>query len=208
MIQEGIYFDVEEVKRTKEQIDKEIFIPVDMEDNGDKISFHTFSFVPKFRPYWKKNPKDYDECFGRAVATAIDILREIIRDKVAEVDTKKELQNRIRSAEDGMMLLSDQEMPWKEGVCSYNREHNNEIKFVIFPYPAGGFAAQCVPPSMEKEFDQLVPFPEAWAGGNEETLPEISGIPDAIFCHNKRFFARAKSKESVIRMCEIAMGIQ
>ena len=92
-----------------------------------------------------------------------------------------------------------------EDVVSYNQTHNYNVRFVIFPYPAGGWAAQSVPPSIEKKFEQLVSFPKEWAGGNEQTLPVISGIQDATFCHNGCFFARAKTKESVLEMCRIAM---
>jgi uncharacterized UPF0160 family protein len=55
-------------------------------------------------------------------------------------------------------------------------------------------------------FDQLVSFPKEWAGGNEKTLPEISGIQDATFCHNGCFFARSKTKESILEMCRVAMN--
>ena len=96
-------------------------------------------------------------------------------------------------------------MPWIENVVKYNEINRNKIKFVIYPYPAGGYAAQCVPPSIKNKFGQLVPFPRKWAGGSEQTLPDISGVKDATFCHNDCFFVRAKTKEAVIEMCKIAI---
>lgn len=120
--------------------------------------------------------------------------------------TKKELQQRYECSNNGILEIPAQTMPWTEEVIVYNEGHNYSIKFVIFPYPAGGWAAQSVPPSVDEKFGQLVPFPKEWAGGNENTLPQISGIDDATFCHNGRFFARAKTKQSVIKMCEIAMN--
>ena len=133
------------------------------------------------------------------------MLKAIIKDKVAQVTAKSELQKRCCSAVDGILEIPAQTMPWLEDVVRYNESHNYEIKFVIFRYPGKGWAAQCVPPSVEEKFSQLVPFPKAWAGGNEETLPKLSGIEDATFCHNGCFFVRARTKQSIIEMCKIAM---
>lgn len=186
MSKEGVSINDDEIKAIKEYIDREIIIPVDMEDNGEKISSHTFSFVPKFLPSWI-NPKNYDDAFSKVEKIVYDILREIIRDKVVQIATKKELQKRYDCIDDGILEIPAQTMSWLEDVVRYNESHNYKVKFVIFPYPAGGWAAQCVPPSIDERMAQLVPFPKAWAGGNEETLPNISGIQDAIFCHNGCF---------------------
>ncbi len=203
--EEGIAINDNEIKEIKEKIDREVIIPVDMEDNGEKIKSHTFSFIPKFLPSWLETP-NYDYAFSRVEAIVFGILKEIIKDKVVQVATKKELQKRYNCIDDGILEIPAQTMPWLEDVVGYNESHNYRVKFVIFPYPAGGWAAQSVPPSIEKKFEQLVSFPKEWAGGNEKTLPKISGIQDATFCHNGCFFARAKSKQSVIEMCKIAMN--
>lgn len=204
MTEKGISINDNEIKTVKEQLDREVIIPVDMEDNGEKISNHTFSFISKFLPSWMEVP-NYDDAFYRIEAIVSDILKEIIKDKIVQFATKTELQKRYDYINDGILEIPAQAMPWLEDVVSYNQTHNYNVRFVIFPYPAGGWAAQSVPPSIEKKFEQLVSFPKEWAGGNEQTLPVISGIQDATFCHNGCFFARAKTKESVLEMCRIAM---
>ena len=204
MAEEGISIDDDEIKVIKEQIDREIIIPVDMEDNGEKVSNHTFSFIPKFLPSWLETP-NYDDAFSIVEGIVVSILKKIIKDKVIQVATKKELEKRYDCIDDGILEIPAQTMPWLEDVVSYNEGHDYIVKFVIFPYPAGGWAAQSVPPSIEKKFEQLVSFPKEWAGRNEKTLPAISGIQDATFCHNGCFFARAKTKESILKMCRIAM---
>lgn len=205
MTEKGISINDNEIHAIKEQIDREVIIPVDLEDNGEKINNHTFSFIPKYLPSWMET-QNYDDAFRSVEAIVASILKEIIKDKVVQVVTKKELQKRYDWIDDGTLEIPAQTMPWLEDVVSYNQEHNYRVKFVIFPYPAGGWAAQSVPPSIEKKFEQLVSFPKEWAGGNEKTLPEISGIQDAIFCHNGCFFARAMTKESILKMCKIAMN--
>ena len=47
-----IFIDDDEIEKVKQRIDKEVMIPVDMEDNGEREenSSHIFSFIPKFLP--------------------------------------------------------------------------------------------------------------------------------------------------------------
>ncbi len=205
MTKECMSINETEIKLIKEQIDKEVIIPVDMEDNGEKVSNHTFSFIPKYLPSWLEIP-DYNNAFSRVQAIVVNILKATIKDKIVQVVTKKELQKRYDSINNGILEIPAQTMPWLEDVVSFNESHDYRVKFIIFPYPAGGWAAQSVPPSLARKFEQLVSFPKEWAGGNEETLPIISGIVDATFCHNGLFFARAKCKEAIIEMCRIAMN--
>lgn len=78
MNEEGISITNDEIKTIKEQIDREVIIPVDMEDNGDKITSHTFSFIPKFLPSWMET-LDYDDAFIRVEAIVLEILKNIIK---------------------------------------------------------------------------------------------------------------------------------
>lgn len=203
----GVNLDVATIQILKNEIDQEIIIPVDLEDNGEKTKSHMFSFIPKFFPtYLEANPY-YDGAFMKAERVVLQILKEIIKGKVVLEVARGEIQKRWDYIDSGILEIPAQTMPWLEAVIQNNDLFGCKAKFVIFPYPAGGWAAQCVPPSLERKFDQLVPFPKEWAGGNEETLPQISGIADATFCHNGRFFARAKTKESAMKMCRIAMEV-
>lgn len=205
MTEEGISIDHNEIRKIKEQIDRKIIIPVDMEDNGEKISSHTFSFIPTFLPSWLKRP-NYDDAFNRLEVIVCNILKEIIKDSALKIVAEKELRNRYDRIHNGILEIPTQTMPWLKDVVEYNKSHNYTVKFVVFPHPTGGWAAQSVPPSIENQFAQLVSFPKEWAGGNERTLPAISGIPDALKCHNGCFFAKARTKESILRMCEISMS--
>lgn len=200
----GVSIDDCEIQRIKEEIDREIIIPVDMEDNGVEGRLHTFSFVSKYLPSWMETP-NYDQTFMNAEEVVFSILYEIIKSKIDKVATTMELNERFDQVEDGILEIPAQTMPWTESVVAFNESHDNTIKFVVFPYPSGGWAAQCVPPSVERKFEQLVSFPSEWAGGNESTLPDISGVEDATFCHNGCFFARARTKEAIFQMCRLAM---
>lgn len=201
--EKNIDLNADEIQRIKEKIDREVIIPVDQEDNGEKCSNHTFSFVPKFIPAWTEEP-DYDQAFQRVERVVAEILKEIIKEEAIKIATEKELEERYSKVSDGILELPVQTMPWKEAVISYNETRKPEINFVIFPHPTGGWALQCVPPTMEQEFDQRIPLPKEWAGKTDKALQEVSGIKDAIRCHNGLFFAKAETKKSVMEMCKIA----
>lgn len=202
--EKNIDLNTAEIQQIKEKIDKEVIIPVDQEDNGEKCSNHTFSFIPKFIPAWTEEP-DYDQAFQRVERVVAEILKEIIKEEAIKIATEKELEKRCSNvSDDGILELPLQTMPWKEKVVGYNKKRKTKINFVIFPHPTGGWALQCVPPTMKKEFDQRIPLPKEWAGKTDEDLKKASGIKDAIRCHNGRFFAKAETKQSVIEMCKIA----
>ena len=107
----------------------------------------------------------------------------------------------------GILEIPSQTLFWEEAVIQVNAStKNNKINFVIFPYPNGGWAAQCVAPSLKKLFDQRIPFPRKWAGETDK-LPKITGIEGATFCHNGCFFIRANSKKAIIQMCVLATNL-
>lgn len=201
--EKNINLNVAEIQQIKEKIDREVIIPVDQEDNGEKCSNHTFSFIPKFIPAWTEKP-DYDQAFQRVERCVAEILKEIIKEEAIKIVTEKELEERYNKVCDGILELPVQTMPWKEAVVDYNKKRKTKINFVIFPHPTGGWALQSVPPTMKKEFEQRIPLPKEWAGKTDKALQEASGIKDAIRCHNGLFFAKAETKQSVIEMCKIA----
>lgn len=201
---EKVIVTEKQIIEIKEQIDREVIIPIDLEDNGLQVINHTFSFVTKFLPAWVEDT-NYDESFIEVERISRTIFEKIIKNKIAQVISREYIQDKLSKNITRVLEIPSQSMPWLEEILEYNKSHNDFVKFVIFPYPSGGWAAQCVPPSPERKFEQLCPFPSKWAGQDERTLPEISGIKDAIFCHNGCFFARATSRDSIIAMCEIAL---
>ncbi len=180
---------------------------VDCEDNGKKADKHCFSFITSFLPLWFDN--DFDRQFKKALICTIDVLEEelksIIGKGIASSIIIPSRWNNENYFNNGILELPSQTIDWLEAVVSFNSisTKTKRANFVIFPYPDGGWAAQCVPPSMENKFGQIIPFPAEWAGQTDK-LAEISGIQGSTRCHNGRFFARATSKKAIIQMCTIA----
>ena len=48
-------------------------------------------------------------------------------------------------------------------------------------------------------------LPEAWAGLSGDELREVTGVPDAVFCHKGRFIAVAESGEGALDLADAAL---
>lgn len=200
-------FSEEELNSIIDTIDRDLIIPVDLEDNGIAVSPHTFSFISSFLPSWTETA-NYNAAFEKVEILVCQILKAKIKEEIIKIISQKVIRDKLAVASlksSEILELPAQTFPWKTDIINFNKENNNQIKFVIFPYTTSCWAAQSVPPSLEEEFKQLVPFPKSWAGLTFDDLAKVSKVHDALFCHNNLFFVRADTKESVIKMCQIAI---
>lgn len=187
--------------------DDSVIALVDCEDNGIDVEKHCFSFISSFLPLWFH--ADFDNPFREVLETTITVLELELKTAIAKnlsKDIVTENWNNTDCFQQGILEIPAQTIFWTEPAIEINtsvKSQERKINFVIFPYPAGGWAAQCVPPSLENKFGQRIPFPAKWAGQTDK-LAEISGVDGATRCQNGCFFARASSKEAIIQMCELA----
>lgn len=186
-------------------VDKNIIQPVDKIDNGISAS-SLFDYIPVYIPNWNEDFNEVDNRFNDVLSLTTRILTTAIRKEIANISSDSLLldllyQHKTRSH---VLEIPNQYIDWKARIIEYNTFSNLPIDFVVFPYPTGGYAAQAVPPSFEESFKQRIPFPRDWAGLTT-TLPEVSGVKTATFCHNNLFFVRAETKEDVIELCKIAI---
>lgn len=193
------------------KIDDTIISLVDCEDNGISSEKHLFSFISDFLPLWFERKPDFDKQFYQVLKIVIEVLEQNIIKNISDVISENILLYNYSNSKyfsNGILEIPSQTINWLDTVIKINDSStslcNENIDFVIFPYPDGGWAAQCVPPNLSHKFEQRIPFPKSWAGQTDK-LPEISQVTDATFCHNGCFFVRAKTKESVIKLCRIAI---
>ena len=181
---------------------------VDCEDNGIFKNQHMFSFIKSFLPLWNSLEPNFNKAFYKALLISIELLRKQLLKLISDEAAEPFIQFRLEHGDyltSGILELPSQLIPWVETLIEKNDTNlaKTPINFVIFPYPTGGWPAQCVPPSKDNEYGQRIPFPAEWAGKTTE-LPRVSGVRDALFCHNGRFFVRACSRDGVLDLCSIA----
>jgi uncharacterized UPF0160 family protein len=139
--------------------------------------------------------------FRRAMALLTDVLVNAIKYRVGALLAVQQVRQ-SETLEDGKVLfLKNSALPWTQLV----RKEMPKVLFVI-SHSLGEqrHLLHTVPVSAES-FDARADLPEAWAGLRDAELAAVTGVPDAIFCHNGRFIAAVKSYEGSREMARQAL---
>jgi uncharacterized UPF0160 family protein len=84
-------------------------------------------------------------------------------------------------------------------------EDKKEVLYVVSPESrSGGWCVRTVRVNPH-EYPNRKDLPAEWAGKSGADMAAASGVPDATFCHLKRFLAVAKSKEGAIELAKKAV---
>ncbi len=188
------------------EIDNKIIQTIDAEDNGIEIyksifsdirPYCIFDYVSAFNPTWNENIND-NESFDKAVILATNILKREIVIAKDYVLSKNKIDEIYNKTEDKRILFLDSDYDWKEIIKKYP-----EPLFVI--KNDNNWSVKAV--SVEGyKYKNRLDFPESWAGKEGEELVKVTGISDAVFCHNNRFLCIAKSKEGAIELAKKALA--
>ena len=106
----------------------------------------------------------------------------------------------IKNAEDPRVIVLEKYTPWKKTVHALSEE----ALYMIYPAPTGQWRIQTVPVE-PGSFEDKKSLPKEWAGLSNEALQKVTGIDDAMFCHNGLFIAGAESFESTMKMALMAL---
>ena len=183
---------------------------IDAEDNKMDTygKHHSFTFISAFLPICTET--NYNEQFKKALAVTITVLEErlkaLLSDEVSKNTVVEYFQNDFMF-NDNILELPSQSINWIRTVTDINKyTMSDPIMFVIHPCD-DGWAAHCVPFSLEDNFEKIVSFPKSWAGLTTD-LPETCGIEGATLCNEERSYALAKSKDAIIAMCKKAYELE
>jgi uncharacterized UPF0160 family protein len=192
-------------KEVAERIDQRLVQAVDANDNGMSLFEVTGPTGPytiqdmfySFRPSWKE-PEEYDDAFLDMVEIAIGVLqREIVRTRDA-IEAEAKVKADYEKASDKRVVILDGNYPWGEVLMQYP-----EPVYAVF-FKAGLWRCEGV---RKEKFNVATRknFPESWAGLRDEEFAQVTGVPDAVFCHRGLFLAVAKSKEGILALAEKAL---
>lgn len=197
-------------KEIGDNIDRRIVQPVDAIDNGEEISKPVFKdifpytiddFLVSFNPTWKEDGKDIDKIFLRVVDIATSILgREISRARQV-LEAGKFVEKFYKKADDKRLIVFSKYFPFGKFLEKYKQP-----LFVVYPTDSNKNWAVRAVKSSKNSFKNRKDFPKSWAGKRDAELQKVTGVPDAIFCHNKRFLAVAGSKVGAIALAKLALN--
>lgn len=155
--------------------------------------------ISMFNPTWQEG-SDFDACFDEAVDFAARVLARFIASANGGISARSMVANAIDKAEDPRVIVLEQYIPWKTAVHALSEE----ALFMIYPSESGQWRIQAVPVALGS-FEDKKSLPQEWAGLSGQALKDVTGIEDAMFCHNGLFIAGAESFEGTMKMAFIAL---
>ena len=158
--------------------------------------------ISMFNPTWQED-SHYDECFDEAVTFASRILARFIASATGGISAKAIVAKAVENAEDPRVIVLEQYTPWKRTVHALSEE----ALYVVYPSGSGPWRIQTVPMELGS-FEDRKSLPTPWAGLSNKELQDVTGIDDAMFCHNGLFIGGAGSFESTMKMAAMALQFQ
>jgi len=158
---------------------------------------HTISM---FNPTWQED-SHFDDCFDEAVDFASRVLTRFIASASGGISAKSIVAKAIENAKDPRVIVLEKYTPWKRTVHALS----NEALYIVYPSPSNQWRIQTVPAELGS-FEDRKPLPKQWAGLSDDALKEVTGLSDAMFCHNGLFIAGCESFESTMKMAEMALA--
>ncbi len=155
--------------------------------------------VSMFNPTWQEG-SHFDACFDEAVDFAARVLTRFIAAAGGGVSAKAIVATAIDNAEDPRVIVLEKYTPWKRTVHALSEE----ALYMVYPSQTGQWRIQTVPVE-PGSFENRKSLPNQWAGLSDKELKDVTGIDDAMFCHNGLFIAGAESYESTMKMASMAL---
>lgn len=200
-------------KEIAEIIDRDLVQYIDAMDNGvgelkpimgTVIPFTIGMMIMDMNPVGNINQSKSNEAFERSKLIAERVLKNKINIIREELSTRIIIQKIYDSTLDKRLILLESKYPWSDVLKKYP-----EPLFVVGPREVNeegrlDWEVVCVRDN-PNSFINRRDLPESWAGKRDKELSDVTGVPDAVFCHNKRFMAVARSKEGALKLAELAL---
>jgi uncharacterized UPF0160 family protein len=193
-----------------QKIDEDMVALLDASDNGFGVFFTEFenvsmygldSIVNSFVSTWKEEDRDMDVAFAELVKFVKALLaREIMRVR-AKGEAREFVEKAYEDAEDKRIIVLGGQYPARDFLSKYP-----EPLYFIRPRPSDGKWSVETVRDDSRSFTNRKDLPKEWSAKRDEELAEISGVPDAIFCHKNLFLVVADSLDGAIALAKLAVN--
>lgn len=193
-------------------VDARVVAPIDAGDNGQElyeplmegvVPYAVSGVIAAMNPPW--DAEDGANAERAAFDEAVDLAERIIRRELEASQGRARAADLVRAAlarsPDPAVLELDRGMPWRGVVLA----EAPDVLFVVSPRTRGDWSLQAVPAG-DHGFANRRSLPEGWAGLEGAPLQEVTGVPDAVFCHVARFMAVAGSRAGVLELARQAVA--
>lgn len=197
------------VDAVHEDFDATFVLPVDLMDNGAMSSTVAGPLAPLTLPVMLETlkppfddpgPEAENAAFHSALAIARSFLEANIAGRAAELRAEDNVKQAIAQAGESHILELRMGMPFRSAVVSAGADH---LLFVVHPRRKDWCVIGIR--RFDEGFELRADLPEAWAGLTDADLEAASGVNGAVFCHNGRFIASAKTRNAALEMARLAV---
>ncbi len=201
-------------KKVADRIDRKIVQPIDASDNGVDISKPLFDgivrrgvekvFMDKI-PTWKEKGLSIDKIFTEQVKEVKKFILREVKISKDEEEGNQIIVDSYNKSQDKRIVVLNISLPrslYQDSLASLP-----EPIYVIMPAGDGNtWKVEAVIKNIGTK-ESRKPFPENWRGltNKDDSLKEVTGISDVIFCHKSGFTMQAVSKESAMALAEKAL---
>ena len=194
----------------QDSFDAGFVLPVDLLDNGAlnpgsagaQIELTLPVLLEALRPPFDDRSTEADDrAFHKALAIARPLVEAALAQRAAKCRAESIVQAAIAKAGPDRVLELPMGMPYRAAIAAAGADH---LLFVIHPREKD-WALNGIRIS-EESFAQRADLPAAWAGLSDAALEQASGVKGAVFCHNARFIAVAKTREAIVRLADLAVA--
>jgi uncharacterized UPF0160 family protein len=196
-------------------IDSDLVQYLDMSDTGAARnapgSYGLSAVISGFNPNWIDEERAgsvaaMDEVrlrqFRRAMEFITDVLVNQVKYRVGSMLAADQVRHAERLEDGRLLLLKNGALPWTSIV----RNEMPKVLFVISHDRTEGRYMLHTVAAAADSFDARKDLPAAWAGLRSAELAAVTGVPDAVFCHNGRFIAAAVSFDGALTMARQALA--
>ncbi len=195
-------------------IDADLVQYLDMSDTGAARnapgSYGLSAVISGFNPTWLDDEQAGSVAAGealrlsqfrRAMAFIADVLINQVRYRVGSMLALEQVRQAQQLEGGSLLFLKNAALPWSSVV---RREMPNVLFVISFSIAEQRHMLHTVPAAAES-FDARQDLPDTWAGLQGAELAAVTGVPDAVFCHNGLFIAAAISFEGALTMARQAL---
>ncbi|MEI6190857.1 MAG: MYG1 family protein [bacterium] len=199
-------------KEVADTLDKKLVQVIDADDNGFNLyktdienvyPFMLTDLIYSMRPTWKESHLEIDKIFLKAVDFAKEILLRQIKIAKDGIEVTKVIQDLYKNSSDKRLIIVEDPKVSRYDIWDALEDFSEPL-FIIYE-GEGSWAAVAMRKSRSDSANRK-DFPKNWAGLRDGELAKVSGVEDAIFCHNGLFLSVARSKEGAIKMANIAIN--
>lgn len=193
-------------------IDRRLVQPIDAIDNGISISdpidcglydYGIHGIVSAYQNTWKEAHDTKKQL--KSFLKLVDFFEGIIQREIERSSHRSEMIKIIEECYQNSENKEIIEIPYHVGVGPL-LQVLDKYKEVLYVVCKSNDKWKVL--AMRKSacsFENRKSLPESWAGKRGKELQKITGVSDAVFCHNALFMAVAQSKLGAWKLAELAL---